>query len=124
MKKPIALAGALLATAAHAYTPSELFTDCQAVDGAPGTPAAARCLAYFDGFADGYAVGDYLASKVGVQLGAICVPRGGELNERLARAALIQLERMPPNSQSSTSTIVAGALAKAFPCTDSLEPKK
>lgn len=124
MKKLLGLAGALLAASAHAYTPGELLTDCRAVDGAPGTPAAARCLAYFDGFADGYAVGDYLAGKVGVQLGAICVPRGPELSERLARVALIQLERIPPNSTTSTATIVAGALAKAFPCADSLEPKK
>jgi len=114
-----------------AYTSAELRGDCQAAEALyqeqrSSDPYAAirstRCLAYVAGFADGYAISDYLAEKVGVRLNAFCLPQD-HLPQRLVRAVLDQFERLPAND-SSTATIVAGALARSFPCSDALEPDK
>ena len=127
------LIAALFATAAHAYTGKELREDCQAADEFFAQKKAtdpyqsvksARCLSYVAGFADGYSVSDFLAEKVGVKLNAFCLPNDPDLSMRLVRAVLIHVERVPPNTTVSTATLVAGAFAKAFPCADSLEPKK
>lgn len=123
----------MLAGSAHAYTAGELLEDCRAAEqlyaGEKNSDPyhslrSGRCIAYVAGFADGYAVGDYLADKVGVQLNAICLPNDPDLSQRLVRAVVIHTERMPPQSTVSTATVVAGALAKAFPCSDPLVPKK
>ena len=133
MKNWIFLIAALLSLQAHAYTGKELREDCQAAEDAfakssrldpYGSPRAARCIAYVEGFADGYAVSDFLAESVGVKLNAFCLPAGRDLSYRLVRAVLAHLERQPPNPEGSTATLVAGALSKAFPCAESLEPKK
>ncbi|MDD2741031.1 MAG: Rap1a/Tai family immunity protein, partial [Rhodocyclaceae bacterium] len=84
----------------------------------------ARCVGYVSGFVDGYAVSDYLAEKVGVSLNAICIPGKKDLPYRLVLSVLVHLENLPPNSPSSTATLVAAALAKTFPCTDQLESMK
>lgn len=130
----IALAGAaLLPCTANAYTGPELLADCQAAeesfDGKQTndpmhTIRSTRCISYVSGFADGYAVSDYLASQVGIRLNAFCLPRDPELSRRLVRAVVIHVERIPPQSTTSTATLVAGALSKAFPCPETLEPKK
>lgn len=127
------LIAALFSAQAQAYSSQELREDCQAAeafyaeqtntDPAPSVRSA-RCIAYVTGFADGYAVSDYLAEKVGVRLNAFCLPNDGNLPNRLVRAVLAQLDRQPPNSTAKTAMLVAGALAKHFPCTDLLEPKK
>ena len=123
----------LFAFSAHAYTGKELRDDCQAAEDAfakssrldpYSSPRAARCIAYVEGFADGYAVSDFLAESVGVKLNAFCLPTGRDLSYRLVRAVLAHLERQPPNPEGSTATLVAGAMSKAFPCAESLEPKK
>ncbi len=134
LKKLTLLAlAAMLMPAAHAYNARELLEDCQAAEAFYTQSKAtdpyqsmrsARCIAYVAGFADGYGVSDYLAEKIGLQLNAFCLPRDPDLSFRLTRAVVIHLERIPPNSQASTATLVAGALAKAFPCTESLDPKK
>jgi hypothetical protein len=85
---------------------------------------SARCIAYVAGFADGYAVSNYLAEQVSVKLNAFCLPNDPDLSMRLVRAVTIHVERVPPNTTMSTATLVAGALAKAFPCTEALESKK
>ncbi|MCL2525010.1 MAG: hypothetical protein FWF20_09370 [Betaproteobacteria bacterium] len=124
---------ALSAPAAHAYTAGELLEDCRAAESIyagekSGDPLVAvrggRCIAYVAGFADGYAVSDYLADKVGIRLNAFCLPRDDELSARLVRAVVIHVERVPPNTTMSTATLVAGALAKAFPCPETLEGRK
>lgn len=131
--KWIFLFAALLSLQAHAYTGMELREDCQAAEDAFATsgrldprssPKAARCIAYVEGFADGYAISDFLAESVGVKLNAFCLPPGRDLTYRLVRAVLAHLERQPPNPEGSTATLVAGALAKTFPCSEPLEPKK
>lgn len=123
----------LFAFSAHAYTGKELRDDCQAAEDAfakssrldpYSSPRAARCIAYVEGFADGYAISDFLAESVGVKLNAFCLPAGRDLSYRLVRAVLAHLERQPPNPEGSTATLVAGAMSKAFPCAESLEPKK
>ena len=123
----------LFAFSAHAYTCKELRDDCQAAEDAfakssrldpYSSPRAARCIAYVEGFADGYAISDFLAESVGVKLNAFCLPAGRDLSYRLVRAVLAHLERQPPNPEGSTATLVAGAMSKAFPCAESLEPKK
>ena len=123
----------LFAFSAHAYTGKELRDDCQAAEDAfakssrldpYSSPRAARCIAYVEGFADGYAISDFLAESVGVKLDAFCLPAGRDLSYRLVRAVLAHLERQPPNPEGSTATLVAGAMSKAFPCAESLEPKK
>ena len=123
----------LFAFSAHAYTGKELRDDCQAAEDAfakssrldpYSSPRAARCIAYVEGFADGYAISDFLAESVGVKLNAFCLPTGRDLSYRLVRAVLAHLERQPPNPEGSTATLVAGAMSKAFPCAESLEPKK
>ena len=123
----------LAAGGAQAYSGSELLEDCQAAEAVyaqkkPSDPyqsvKAARCMSYVTGFADGYAVSDYLAGQVGMKLNAFCLPNDPDLSRRLVRAVTIHVERVPPNTTMSTATLVAGALAKAFPCPDSLEPKK
>ena len=130
--KRLLLLVAFFAASAHAYTGKELREDCQAAEDAYaqsgrldpyGSPRAARCVAYVEGFADGYAVSDFLAESVGVKLNAFCLPPGRDLSYRMVRAVLAHLERQPPNPEGSTATLVAGALSKAFPCAESLEPK-
>ena len=49
-------------------------------------------------------------------------PNDPDLSMRLVRAVTIHVERVPPNTTMSTATLVAGALAKAFPCTEA--PKR
>ncbi|HLO63266.1 MAG TPA: Rap1a/Tai family immunity protein [Azonexus sp.] len=127
------LIAVLFAAHAHAYSPDELRGDCQAAEetyaGKKSSDPihairSARCIAYVAGFADGYAVSDFLADKVAVKLNAFCLPNDPDLSMRLVRAVTIHVERVPPNTTMSTATLVAGALAKAFPCTEALEPKK
>jgi hypothetical protein len=124
---------ACISLSAHAYSGEELYGDCQAADDvyAGKTSAdpyqsirSARCMSYISGFADGYAVGDYLAEKVGVSLNAICLPRDQNLPYRMVRSVLSHLDHLPPKPASSTAMLVAAALAKTFPCADQLEPKK
>ena len=123
----------LFATSAQAYTGQELRGDCQVANemysGQKSSDPfqairSARCIAYVAGFADSYGVSDYLAEQVGVKLNAFCLPKDADLSMRLVRAVVIHVERVPPNTTVSPATLVAGALAKAFPCSDSLEPKK
>ena len=127
------LVALLFSVQAHAYSNQELRTDCQAAEDFYAAKKSTdpyqsvqstRCIGYLAGFADGYAVSDYLAEKVGVKLNAFCLPTDGNLSARLVRAVLGHLDRQPPNSTASTATTVASALANTFPCTDSLEPKK
>lgn len=131
--KLLPIFAALMAFSAHAYNGNELLGDCRAAeegfDGKHNSDPyqslrSTRCLSYVSGFADGYAVGDYLAERVGVGLNAFCLPKDPDLSRRLVRAVVIHVERVPPDTGVSTATLVAGALAKAFPCPDSLEPKK
>lgn len=131
--KYLCLIAALFATQAHAYSPDELRGDCQAAEEMYAKQKSsdpfhsirsARCIAYVAGFADGYAVSDYLAEKVNVRLNAFCLPNDPDLSMRLVRAVTIHVERVPPNTTMSTAMLVAGALAKAFPCSEALEPKK
>lgn len=133
MMKVLWLIAALFATQAHAYTSDEMRADCQAAEefyaqdknsGPPEPIGSARCIAYVTGFADGYLLSDYLADKVGVKLNAFCLPKDADLPFRLVRAVLAHLDRQPPKASSSTAMLVANALAKSFPCTDSLESKK
>lgn len=133
MKRYLCLLALLGATSAHAYTISELREDCQAADDFYAqkksndpyhSVQSARCISYIAGFADGYAVSDYLADKVGVKLNAFCLPKDPDLSQRLVRAVLAQLEHMPPKPAGNTATLLASALAKSFSCPDSLEPKK
>ena len=123
----------LLAGSAHAYTIPELREDCQSAENLTDPQhekdinearKGARCIAYIAGFADGYAVSNYLAEKVGVDLNAFCLPKDADLSRRLVRAVLIHLDTLPRNPTGTTATIVASALSKAFACPDSLEIKK
>jgi hypothetical protein len=132
MKIFLLLLAALCSGPAFAYTSAELRGDCEAAEAlAPNAPdndprqvlQGARCTAYVMGFADGYAISDYLAEKVGVRLNAICLPQDEHLPQRLVRAVLNQFDRQPQNN-NSTATIVAGALARSFPCPETLEPSK
>lgn len=127
------LIAVLLSTQVHAYSSQELREDCLAAENfyeqkkstdPYQSVMSARCISYVAGFADGYAVSDYLAEKVGVKLGAFCLPTDGNLPARLVRAILAQLDHQPPDSTASTAMLVASAFAKTFPCADSLEPKK
>jgi hypothetical protein len=123
----------LFSTPALAYTAQELRGDCQAADemyaGEKSSDPiqairSARCMAYVAGFADSYAVSDYLAGQVGIKLNAFCLPKDPDLSMRLVRAVVIHVKHVPPNTSVSPATLVAGALAKAFPCSDALEPKR
>jgi hypothetical protein len=127
------LIATLFATQAQAYSSQELREDCLAAEGFYAQKKnsdpfesirSARCIAYVAGFADSYAVSDYLAEKVGIKLNAFCLPKDSNLPPRLVRSVLAHLDRQPPSTTASTAMLVAGALAKTFPCTDSLEPKK
>jgi len=131
--KWLLLCAAFFALPAYAYSGKELREDCQAAEESHAksgrldpyqSAKGARCIAYVEGFADGYAVSDFLAESVGVKLNAFCLPAGRDLSYRLVRAVLAHLERQPPNPETGTATLVAAALSKAFPCTESLEPKK
>ncbi len=133
MIRYLALIAALVSPLAHAYTTEELLGDCQAAEetyaGKKNSDPfhairSARCIAYVAGFADGYAVSDFLADKVGIKLNAFCLPNESDLSARLVRAVLAHFEHLPPNPSGSTATLVASALAKSFPCTNTLEPKK
>jgi len=135
MKTTLFLLAALAAASpALAYTSAELRGDCQAAETLyqeqrSSDPYAAirsaRCIAYVAGFADGYAISNYLAEKVGVGLNAFCLPPNDDrLSQRLVRAVLNQFDRLPANDSSSTATIVAGALARSFPCSEALEPRR
>ena len=118
----------------HAYSGKELRDDCLAAESSFAanaarpdvyqSPKGARCIGYIEGFADGYAISDFLSEKVGVKLNAFCLPNSPDLTYRLVRSVLAHLDRQPPNPESSTATLVAAALSKTFPCTEPLEPKK
>ncbi|MBS1161510.1 MAG: hypothetical protein H6R15_3929 [Proteobacteria bacterium] len=133
MKKLLCLLALCFAASAQAYSVKELREDCQAADeslvqkkstDANDATKSARCISYVSGFADGYAVSDYLADKVGVKLNAFCLPHEPDLAARLVRAVLAHLEHLPPNPSGSTAMLVASALGKSFSCPDSLESKK
>lgn len=132
MIRLLILCAARFAGHAHAYTAQEMLEDCRQAERLQNgeknsdplfAMRSGRCIAYVAGFADGYSVSDYLAERVGVRLNAFCLPKD-DLSLRLVRAVVIHVERVPPDTTASTATLVAGALAKAFPCPDSLEPKK
>jgi hypothetical protein len=123
----------LLAPAVHAYTGQEMLADCRLAEAQESETKSSdpqqklrsgRCLSYIAGFADGYEISDYLAEKVGVRLNAFCLPNDPDILHRMVRAVVIHVERTPPQNTISTATLVAGALAKAFPCSDLLERKK
>ncbi|MFV0370939.1 MAG: Rap1a/Tai family immunity protein [Azonexus sp.] len=123
----------LLGGNAHAYEARELLEDCRAAERfyagekTSGDTLEAlrsgRCIAYVSGFTDGYAVSDYLTGKIGVRLNAFCLPQDADLAWRLVRAVVIHVERVPPDTTMSTANLVAGALAKTFPCPE-LPPEK
>jgi len=125
MKKTLCLATALIATPAFAYTADELHGDCRAAqalyDGQKTSDLhdslrSARCIAYVAGFADAFAVSDYLADKVGIRLNAFCLPKAENLSPLLVRSVVEHLDRLPPGGTASTATLVAGALSRSFPC--------
>ena len=131
--KVLALLGLLICAQAQAYSTQELRNDCRTAESIYTqqkstdpyeSVSSTRCIAYLAGFADSYAISDYLADKVGVKLNAFCLPKDKNLSARLVRAVLSQLERQPANSNVSTAMLVASALSNSFPCADSLEPKK
>lgn len=133
MKKIIWLVIALFSATVHAYTARELLDDCRVAEELPLEKPATdpvlalksrRCQAYVSGFADGYTLSDRLAEKIGVRIGAFCLPNDPELLHRLVRAVVIHVERVPPDTTVGTATLVAGALAKSFPCSETLESKK
>ncbi len=134
MIRYLPLLAALVAAPAHAYTANELLSDCQAAEAiyagdraaSPwGSAKATRCVAYIEGFVDSYVVTRHLADSVGVKLDAFCLPEPGrDLQFRMVRAVLAQFDRLPPNPDNTTATIVASALSRAFPCTESLERRK
>ena len=112
MKLLLCLASAAFSFSAHAYTADELRGDCLAAEEFYAAKAnadpyqsirGARCMAYVAGFADGYAVSDYLAEKVGVTLNAICLPKDKDLPYRLVRSVLVHLERTPPKISFTVS---------------------
>ena len=125
----------LFALPAHAYSGKELREDCTAAEGSFASKAAtnpntyqsargARCIGYIEGFVDGYAVSDHLAESVGVKLNAFCLPKSSDLSYRLVRSVLAHLDRLPPNTETGTATLVAAALSRTFPCAVPLEPKQ
>ena len=127
------LLSTLSAVNALAYSSDELRDDCLAAEDFYSQKKSsdpyqsirgARCMAYVAGFADGYGVGDFLATQVGVTLNAICLPNDSDLPYRLVRSVLSHLERQPPHNKASTATLVAGALSISFPCTEAPEAKK
>ena len=132
--KWLLLCAMVLALPAHAYSNQELREDCLAAESAyaanaasPETyqsPRGARCIGYLEGFADGYAVSDHLAESVGVKLNALCLPKSPDLSYRMVRSVLAHLDRLPPNLEGSTASMVAAALSRTFACTELLEPKK
>lgn len=127
MKKTLCLITALIATPAFAYTADELRADCRAAqalyDGQKSSDLhdslrSARCIAYVAGFADAFAVSDYLADKIGIRLNAFCLPKQENLSPLLVRAVTVHLDRLPPGGSASTATLVAGALSRSFPCNE------
>jgi len=133
MIRLLILCAALFAGHAQAYTAQEMLEDCRSAErlyaGEKNSDpffaiSSNRCISYVAGFADGYAVSDFLAEKVGVRINAFCLPNDPDLSLRLVRAVVIHVERVPPDTTVTTATLVAGALAKAFPCPEGLESKK
>lgn len=133
MIRLLILCAALFAGHAHAYTAQEMLEDCRSAEklhaGEKNSDPffairSSRCISYVAGFADGYAVSDFLANKIGVRINAFCLPNDPDLSLRLVRAVVIHVERVPPDTTVTTATLVAGALAKAFPCPEVLESKK
>lgn len=133
MIRLLILCAALFAGHAHAYTAQEMLEDCRSAErlyaGEKNTDPffairSNHCISYVAGFADGYAVSDFLAERIGVRINAFCLPNDADLSLRLVRAVVIHVERVPPDTTVTTATLVAGALAKAFPCPEMLEPKK
>ncbi len=127
MKKLLFIVLTVIAGSAQAYTSNALFEDCQRAESEFSSagnesprhsPQGERCINYIDGFADGYTVGNFLADKVGVKLNAFCLPKTTDLTLRMVRAVVIHIGHAPPGSTASSSTLVAGALTKTFPCSD------
>lgn len=132
MKRLLACGLLLCYSLAQAYQADELREDCRIAEGMLArqgnlTPydslRGTRCISYLAGFADGYAVADYLGGKVGLQLGAFCLPKEENLAPRMVRALLAQFDRMPPQVRQGTAEIAAAALARSFSCNEKLETK-
>lgn len=133
MKHSLLIAALLVASHAEAYTGQELHEDCLAAEAFYAgekssdpyqSVRSGRCIGYLAGFADGYAVADFLSEKVGVKINAFCLPKSPDLSPRLVRAVLGGFDRVPPKTGVNTATLVASSLARSFPCAESLEPKK
>ena len=120
------LVALLFASSAQAYTGQELRGDCQAADemyaGQKSSDPfqairSARCIAYVAGFADSYAVTDYLTEQVGVKLNAFCLPKDPDLSLRLVRAASLDSIGMASSRlphMTSHCLAVSGALERIF----------
>ncbi|MEY2632055.1 MAG: hypothetical protein RIR00_709 [Pseudomonadota bacterium] len=131
---PLLLAAGLglAAPAAQAHSVRELLDDCRtallwlAADNRPrsGNEQGGRCVAYVNGFADGYRIGEYLADKVGVSLNALCLPQGPDASGRMVRALVSHLHLLPGDTDTPPQTLVAGAFAKAFSCEPPAAPGK
>ncbi len=84
---------------------------------------SARCIAVCRRLCRWLRGQQHPAEQVSIKLNAFCLPNDPDLSMRLVRAVTIHVERVPPNTTMSTATLVAGALAKAFPCTKRLNPR-
>jgi len=132
MRKLLACGLLLCCSVAQADQANELREDCRIAESmltqqGSLTPydslRGTRCISYLAGFADGYAVADYLGGKVGLQLGAFCPPKDENLAPRMVRSLLAQFDRMPPQVRQGTAEIAAAAFARSFPCNEKLETK-
>lgn len=117
----------LLATSfcTHAYDGRDLQRDCEAAETLFAQPTAgnpyetlraARCFSYLTGLVDGYALGDYMADRIGVSLNALCLPTGDDAPRLMIKALLSYARQQAPGGSLPTHLLAAGAMVKHFSC--------
>jgi hypothetical protein len=114
--------------ASAAYSAQDLHADCKRAEAFLAdekkldlldTLAGTRCLAYLQGFADGYGISEVLARRVGIEFAAFCLPQDIDM-QRLVRAVLLYLSRnpLPPETLAvvPADQVTIAALSRAFAC--------
>ncbi len=108
---------------ASPYTAQNLYSDCleaekmlTAVETPRENIQTTRCISYLEGVADGYSVADYLATRIGVNIGAFCPPDNPSRQLSLVRSVLTHLEKTPNKQSSEIKNLVPLAFAQSYPC--------
>ena len=106
---------------ASTYTAQRLYADCLEAEKMLSTKTtesieSTRCISYLEGVADGYGVADYLATRIGIDIGAFCPPESPNRQLSLVRSLLSYLEKTPNKQNTDIKNLVPLAFSQSYPC--------